>query len=59
METMGSKYPFMFKNGNVSYKDFPISGLISYLSDEENLFINNDKFIFDKNPIRNKRYSLW
>lgn len=52
METMGSKYPFMFKNGNVSYKDFPISGLISYLSDEENLFINDKEYILTKNVYR-------
>jgi hypothetical protein len=38
METLGSKHPFIFRNGLVSYKDFPISGLISYLMDEENLF---------------------
>ena len=30
METIGSKYPFIFKNGQVEYKEFPISGLISY-----------------------------
>lgn len=40
VDTLGSKYPFIFKNGQVEYKEFPISGLISYLSDEENLFLN-------------------
>lgn len=39
MDTMGSKYPFFFKNGNVSYKEFPISGLISLLMDEANTFM--------------------
>jgi hypothetical protein len=39
METIGSKYPFIFRNAQVSYKEFPISGLISYLSDEEHLFL--------------------
>lgn len=41
VNTIGSKYPFIFKNGNVSYKEFPIGGLISYLSDAENLFTND------------------
>ena len=39
VNTIGSKYPFIFRNGNVSYKEFPIGGLISYLSDNENLFL--------------------
>ena len=36
--TMGGKFPFFYTNGNVDYKEFPISGLLSYLSDEEGLF---------------------
>lgn len=39
VNTIGNKYPFIFRNGNVSYKEFPIGGLISYLEDEENLFL--------------------
>lgn len=39
MDTIGSKYPFIFRNGNVNYKEFPLSGLISYWSDEEELFL--------------------
>ena len=38
VDTIGSKHPFIFRNGNVGYKEFPISGLISYLSDENDLF---------------------
>jgi hypothetical protein len=34
VDTLGSKHPFIFRNGNVEYREFPISGLISYLSDE-------------------------
>lgn len=41
VDTMGSKYPFFFRNGAVAYKEFPISGLISILCDENNSFINN------------------
>lgn len=37
--TIGSKYPFFYRNGRVGAKEFPISGLISYLMDENNKFI--------------------
>jgi len=37
--TIGGKYPFIFRNGNVYYKEFPISGLISYQTDEDFFFI--------------------
>lgn len=40
-DTIGSKYPFIFRNGHVNYKEFPISGLISYFSDEQELFLTN------------------
>lgn len=30
-DTIGGKFPFIFRNGSVSYKEFPISGLISRL----------------------------
>lgn len=39
--TIGAKYPYIFRNGDVSYKEFPISGLVSYLSDEEELFMTS------------------
>ena len=42
VDTIGSKYPFFFRNGNVYYKEFQISGLISRLMDEEELFFNWD-----------------
>jgi hypothetical protein len=37
-DTIGGKYPYIFRNGNVKYKEFSISGLISYLEDPENDF---------------------
>ena len=40
MDTIGSKYPFIFRNGYVHYKEFSISGLISLLSDESGKFLN-------------------
>ena len=40
IDTIGNKYPYFFRNGQVRYKEFPISGLISHQVDEENLFLN-------------------
>lgn len=41
IETIGSKYPFIFRNGHVNYKEFPIGGLLAYQMDDALLFINN------------------
>lgn len=40
-DTIGSPYPFFFRNGTVKYKEIPISGLISYQMDEDDMFTNN------------------
>lgn len=40
-DTIGSPYPFFFRNGTVKYKEIPISGLISYQMDEDNMFTDN------------------
>ena len=45
VETIGSKFPFIFKNGSIEYKEFPIGGLISYQMDE------SDTFVIDKNEL--------
>lgn len=37
-ETIGSKYPFIRRNGNIGYKTFTISGLITRHMDENELF---------------------
>lgn len=39
MDTIGSQFPFVFRNGNVRYKEFPISGLLSLQSDPEERFL--------------------
>ena len=39
--TIGGKYPFIFRNGNINYKEFQISGLITLLGDEDNEFQSN------------------
>ena len=42
--TIGGKYPIFFRNGNVEYKEFPISGLVTYFTD-------NDEFFFKKKDV--------
>lgn len=39
--TIGSKYPIVFKNGAVKYKDLSISGLISCQSDDNKMFMKD------------------
>ena len=48
LETIGSQHPFIFRNGTIAYKEFPISGLISYQMDEENLFISKEDLGLDE-----------
>ena len=43
MDTLGGKYPFFFRNGNVLYKEFPIGGLISMIADDNEEFMNGVK----------------
>lgn len=55
LDTIGNKYPFIFKNGIVDYKEFPISGLISYKVDNNELFVNHKEdlnIILGKYPRR-------
>lgn len=42
--TLGSKYPFVSRNGNSDYKQFSISGLISSHMDNKNVFTSRDEF---------------
>lgn len=41
IDTIGGKYPFVYRNGNVRYKEFPISGLLSLQSDPQEKFLKN------------------
>ena len=43
LETIGSRYPFIFRNNIVEYKEFPISGLISYHMDDNEDFITKEE----------------
>ena len=62
-ETIGSKYPFFFRNARVGYKIFPISGLISMLSDDNQFFttyknILREDFTYDRHnaEVNKKRH---
>lgn len=44
-QTIGSKYPFIKRNGNVNYRQFTISGLISHLMDEDGLFTSRAELL--------------
>ena len=48
VDTLGGKYPFIFRNGIVEYKEFSISGLLSLLSDDNGDFFNSYK---SKKPV--------
>ena len=49
IDTIGGKYPYFFRNGNVKYKEFPISGLISVMMDENGDFIGGMQIIDKSN----------
>lgn len=38
-DTIGSQFPFIFRNGATAYKEFPVSGLISFQMDENRMFM--------------------
>lgn len=44
-DTIGSKYPFIKRNSYVDYRTFPISGLISYFTDEENTLTSKTEIL--------------
>ena len=55
IDTIGGKHPFIFRNGDVNYKEFPIGGLISYLSDNDELFMTNSELGFNEERAHRER----
>lgn len=47
VNTIGSKYPFITRNGRVNYKEFVLSGLVSYQMDDNATFIDWKKLNLD------------
>lgn len=50
-DTIGGKYPFIFRNGVVNYHEFPLGGLISYYMDEQQLFLTEEEFHIEEKTI--------
>lgn len=44
-DTIGSKYPFILRNGNINYFTFPIGGMISYHADEAEMFCQKNSLL--------------
>ena len=38
-DTIGSKYPYFYRNGHVEYREFPIAAKLSYLADDNQFFM--------------------
>ena len=49
--TLGSQYPFIRRNGDVAYYQFPITGLITYNQDDWNLFTSLNEIYQDSYDI--------
>lgn len=48
VDTLGGKHPFIMRNGESYYREFPISGLVSYIMDSDGLFEEiNDYVSYD------------
>ena len=46
-DTIGSKYPYIKRNGYVEYKQFPIGGTITHLMDPSHLITSREKIFRD------------
>lgn len=44
-DTIGSKYPFIRRNGYMDYKSFGITGLITRFMDEEEIFVSEEELL--------------
>lgn len=58
IDTIGSKFPFVFRNKTVKYKEIPISGLISYKMDDENLFMTDNEIWVNNEGVADWTHNL-
>ena len=60
VDTIGSKYPFIKKNGAVEYRQFPIGGTITHLMDPSHLITSKEEVFKDSlnyyNEFNNNKY---
>ena len=47
VDAIGSKYPYITKNANIGYRQFPIGGTITHLMDNANLITSREKIFGD------------
>ena len=69
VDTLGSQYPYIRRNGYMNYVQFPIGGLISFFMDEDELFtsrtelfgkhLNNYANYNDNNRINNQNNYIY
>lgn len=57
VDTIGSKYPYIRRNGATEYRQFQISGLISFLMDDYNIFLSREKYYGEDNLELYKEYN--
>lgn len=51
-DTIGGKYPFISRNGNMQYRTIPVNGLISFNMDEQGLFATDNTLYKYKDVIK-------
>ena len=52
LDTIGGKKPFIFRNARTNYKEIPISGLISYLMDDNQMFMTDKELLLGEETSR-------
>lgn len=55
VETLGGRYPYFFRNGAKRYRDFTITGVLSFQGDEQNLF--SSLYGLPPQPSRERTYT--
>lgn len=58
LDTIGGTHPFVFRNARTKYKEFPISGLISYLMDNNQMFLTNEELKLESGEDRESTTEL-
>ena len=51
IDTIGSKYPFIRRNGDMNYTTFSITGLITRFMDEEEIFTSKEEILNNQNEL--------
>jgi hypothetical protein len=51
VDTIGSKYPFIRRNGDMNYTTFSITGLITRFMDEEEIFTSKEEILNNQNEL--------